>query len=345
MSNSKHDFTKTEIMAGALVLSSVAVLAAFIAVIHGWRPPQEVHTYYANFTNIGGLNVNADVRFGGVIAGRVQAIEPHPENATLIQVALNLQPDIPVNRDSVATVDQVSLTSPSHLEVSTGSVQAPRLVEGDIIAAVTKSGGLVDLPDLSGVIARVERLLDDVLEILGAEEARQLDAQGEREFIKVTRIAAQLNATLEEGVGLVGDVREAVNEQRPNIEAILQQVQDIEHSAKRLVDEIYVVVAENREPIREGIAGAQNLLDDLNVILDGVTDRLDALLASLEMGLDNAAQMSDNTRDMLERNRPVVEDVILDLRDTVRYLKDFSRTLAEQPQSVIRGRTPEGRRN
>jgi hypothetical protein len=34
----------------------------------------------------------------------------------------------------------------------------------------------------------------------------------------------------------------------------------------------------------------------------------------------------------------------LDLRETVRNLKTFARTMADQPQAIIRGRELEGRR-
>jgi hypothetical protein len=50
------------------------------------------------------------------------------------------------------------------------------------------------------------------------------------------------------------------------------------------------------------------------------------------------------TNGTLIDNRPVLEDTLIDLRETVRYLRDFSRTISEEPQSVIRGAGPQGRK-
>ncbi len=80
-------------------------------------------------------------------------------------------------------------------------------------------------------------------------------------------------------------------------------------------------------------------------IIGNVADELETLMEALQGTLNNAEGLSANARDFLESNRPAIEDMLLDLRDTVRYLRTFTRTLSEQPQSIIRGRAPEGRQN
>ena len=180
MPQKKNDFTKQEIMAGLLVLASVAVLAGFVAVITGMRPAEEHRTYFAEFTNTIGLDVGADVRFGGVKAGRVAEIVPNPEDRTSIRVRIELVPGTPVNAESVATIEQLSLTSPKHLDISTGSPDADLLEDQATLKSITKTGGLVEMPDLSGVLGDGEGLLADLRDMLGVQAAKKTaEATGE----------------------------------------------------------------------------------------------------------------------------------------------------------------------
>ncbi|MDP7640160.1 MAG: hypothetical protein QGG73_10680, partial [Candidatus Hydrogenedentes bacterium] len=59
--------------------------------------------------------------------------------------------------------------------------------------------------------------------------------------------------------------------------------------------------------------------------------------------LDNADALSGDARVLLEDSAPALEDIIVDLREVMRNTKEFTRTLADEPQSVIRGKTPTGR--
>ena len=92
----------------------------------------------------------------------------------------------------------------------------------------------------------------------------------------------------------------------------------------------------------KGIAGMSFVFNE-NMHFDFITDRdskvifnqtfkerLDDMADSLQSTLDNAASLSDNAHGLLENSRPAVEDAVLDLRETVRHLKTFARTMAEQ---------------
>jgi phospholipid/cholesterol/gamma-HCH transport system substrate-binding protein len=340
----KYEYTKKEILAGLMVLASAAILIAFVAVIRGYRPQIQVNTYYAKFTNTIGLDKGADVRFGGLKVGRVTAITPDPEDQSQVRVEAGIRPDIPVNEKSIATVEQVSFTAPRHLEISTGEKDAAKLGSGGTVASLTKSGGIVEIPDVSVALKKVEGLLDDVRAFLGVEEAQALEAKGEEKFARLSKITAQVSATLDEGTGLVKDVRGVLDEQRPNINDIVKNLRGIEDSAKKLVDQLNGMLAENRDSLKRILTDVNGITADVGGMVDKVSGELETLMKTLEDTLGNAEGLSANARSFLENNRGALEDMILDLRDTVRYLRAFTRTLSEQPQSIITGKPPEGRK-
>ena len=139
----QHDFTATEIKAGILVLVSLIVLVGFLAAVRGCRPKDDSERlYYAVFSDISGLNRGADVRFGGVLVGRVTAIEPDPDDRASIRVRARVVGHVPVNQGSVATIEQITLTAEKHLEISTGAADEPLHKNGDTLNSSAGGGPL-----------------------------------------------------------------------------------------------------------------------------------------------------------------------------------------------------------
>ncbi|MGC9054671.1 MAG: MlaD family protein, partial [Candidatus Hydrogenedens sp.] len=125
MNSKASEFTKKEIIAGFFILISIVVLVSFILLVRGYRPNAGTKIYYAKFKNTLGLDRGADVRFGGLKIGKVTDIYPDREDPSQVCVKLSISPEIVLNQKCIATVEQVSLTSARHLEISTGEANAP----------------------------------------------------------------------------------------------------------------------------------------------------------------------------------------------------------------------------
>ncbi len=339
----KHDFTGTEIKAGLLVLVSFAMLGVFLAAITGMRPPEETNTFYVKFTDTSGLNRSADVRFGGTKVGKVVEIALDPEDHSKLRVEAQVHKDVPVNKKSEAFITQTTLTSEMHLEITTGEKGAEILQSGGEIEQ--GAGGLFGQAE--GLAQDVGKTIKMVNEILGVDKAKEKEARGEGEMVTVPDLFESLDVALKKGQGLVGDVRDVVAERKGDVEGIMKKVQEVEDSAKKLLDDVNDVLAENRESIQGAVSGVDAIIADAEPIVARVSDlsgKLEELADSLQGTLDNAQSVTGEAGGMVSDNRPVVEDIVLDLRETVRNLKTFSRTMAEQPQAVIRGKSPEGRK-
>lgn len=343
MPEKKHNFTTTEVMAGMLVVASVVTLIGFVVVIQGRRPKEDVKPYHARFANTIGLAPAAVVRFGGVIVGKVTNIQPDDQDQSLIRVDAEVRADVPVNVKSLSTIEQLSLTAERHLEISTGETDAEILPPGSEIETLTKSASFVDMPDVDGVIKRVETLLDDVIEVLGVDEAKDKETKGLEEFTKLTSIVNQVKTALDEGTGAIKDVRATLEENRPNLSAILEKAQGLEDGAKDMIDQLNAMLAENREPLKNSMVEVEALLKDVAAIVDGLADEIEGLVKTLESTLNNAEGLTGSAQQFLNDNRPEMESMLQDLQETLRYLKSFSMTLSQQPQSVLRGKAPDGR--
>jgi len=333
----EHDFTATEIKAGALVLVSVLILVGFVAVVRGCRPRDDTaRIYYAVFTDISGLNQGADVRFGGVRGGRVVAIEPDPENRSRIRVTAEVLGSIPVNEGSMATIEQITLTAEKHLEISTGGAEQALLDSGTTLRSGVSAGWL-DMPGLDEVLARLETLLDGFITLVGVD-TRAAGGATAAEVVDLADLFALLETTLKEGAGVARGVNEVIDDNRAGIQEIVDRLVALEGSATALMVQLNAVVEENRGPMHESFTNLQELTGEMN-------SRVEELAATLQTTLQYLQDVGGNSSDMLDDQRPAIEETILNLQETTRNLKEFSRILADQPDALIRGRGKQGRKD
>jgi phospholipid/cholesterol/gamma-HCH transport system substrate-binding protein len=333
----KSNFTITEIKAGVMVLASVVVLVAFVASIRGCKPrSEEVNRFSADFTSIIGLDLGADVRFGGVEVGKVVAIYPDPGDYSQIHVVFEVPVSIPVNFGSVASIEQVSLTTAKHLEISTGENDQPLHVSGDKIASRTNSGGFIEIPDLEGVITRLESMLDDLIALLGVDRARSLAAETGEQMVDLAAVAASLEKVLESGSSTLDNVDSVITENRDGLRLIVERLAEVEAAANELLVNLNAVVEENREPLNATMVHIEALSEEASRQLEELTESLGVTLQYLQ-------EVSGNTSDLVETQRPTLEQILLNLEETTRNLRKFSQTLADQPNALIRGAKPQGR--
>ena len=330
----QHDFTATEIKAGIMVLASLIILVGFLVSIRGCRPKDDTaKTFYAVFTDISGLNRGADVRFGGVRVGKVTAIEPDPDDRALIRVTAVVEGNVPVNHGSIATIEQVTMTTEKHLEISTGGADQPLHDSGDVLKS-SAGGGLFDVPDLEGVTSRLEKMLDGINTLLGVHG----EDGGDSDTVDLAEVLASLKTTLDEGAEVARGAGAVIDDNRDGIEQIVVRLVDLEKTANELMVQLNEVISENRPSIHQSFDNLEELTGELN-------KRVDELVATLQTTFKYLQDLGGNSSDLLDDQRPTIEEMLLNLQETTRNLKEFSRILADQPDALIRGKGKQGRKN
>lgn len=335
----KRSFTVTEIKAGVFVLAAALTLAGFVALIRGCGlAGEEVKRFSADFGSIHGLNLGAEVRFGGVKAGKVTAIRPDPDNRSRILVGFQVHDEIPVNRDSVATIEQISLTTGMHLEISTGSPDAPLHESGDHLTSRDGGGDLFDVPDVEGVIARLETVLDGLVTLLGVERAQAEAAATGEGVVDLAKVTAALERALTAGTATLENVGETVAENRDGLRELVERLADVTEAADELIVNLNEAVAENRPPLRAATGNLEQLTED-------AVRQLEALTGSLAVTLDYLQSTAGAASALVDDQGPTLEQILINLEAVTRNLRQLSGRLAEQPNALVRGLEPKGRRN
>ena len=102
--------------------------------------------------------------------------------------------------------------------------------------------------------------------------------------------------------------------------------------------QLNAVVAENRGPLHESVGNLQQMTAEMS-------ERVSELGASLQTTLLYLQNLGGNSSDMLDDQRPTIEEILGNLQETTRNLREFSRTLADQPDALVRGKGKQGRKN
>ena len=136
------DYTKMEIVAGVFVVLGLAALGYLSISIGGLRiRPAETYRVSARFSDVGGLKAHASVKIAGVTIGRVESIRLADYYG---QVELAINRNVPLPRDTMASIATTGLLGDSHVALSPGSADA-NLADGDRISHTEPAINITDI--------------------------------------------------------------------------------------------------------------------------------------------------------------------------------------------------------
>lgn len=119
----------------------LVALAAFLGTIYALgaraRLFEARYLIYADFTEVGGLTEGATVRLAGVQIGRVGGVHLPGEPGGKVRVDLDITRQYAdrIRQDSVARIETQGLLGDKVVEITVGTVAAPALKAGEVLAA------------------------------------------------------------------------------------------------------------------------------------------------------------------------------------------------------------------
>lgn len=290
---------------GIFVLISLVLLIGTILAVAGTFSAGGI-THRAYFKSAGGLVPGATVRYGGMKAGRVEAVRVDPQDSTRIEVEFTVARNIPVKTDSVARITSLGALSDNYVEVGTGTKGAPLAPPGSELKSVETIG----IGDLADMIASLEPVAQQVLQNLNQ---RLTELQ-----VTIARVDDVLNDTNRENISKsLGNLNSMLAEDRPKVSATLTNVQTASAKIVPLLDDLKTtmkqanetlahvdsVVVENRQDIRavvvelkQSLVTASALIEGLKNTLDNNTDNIDQIMVNLRITTENVRQLTDELK-------------------------------------------------
>ncbi len=309
-----------ETKVGLLVVCALAILVTTFLYVANVQLTGETHAYRTYFSYIGGLDEGSAVRFGGRKVGTIQSVRPSREDMTRTEVLFALRAEVPVNRESVATIASLNALGQNYLEVLPGSIDAPRIEPGGVVP----SAEALTFSDLTRKVAEVA---DTAVDLMGRIDLKMTlvaddlhdvmvnlkDLSGERNRRNIARMLANSN--------------ELIETQSPKIDRITTQLSET-------LERVENLAAEFRQVART----ADTALAGLDRSVEETREPMKRTLAELEAAMAGARLVLGDARALLLLNEANVAEIVENFRSASEDIEALSADLRQRPWTLIRSR-------
>jgi phospholipid/cholesterol/gamma-HCH transport system substrate-binding protein len=164
---------------GAFVVLCIVGLVVSIMWLAGVQYAQEYSYYMADFKGpVTGLGKGTVTRFNGIEVGRIADLQFNPNDPQAVIVTLQVQPNLNIREDSVASIESQGLTGATYVEISGGTAKSPLLQAkaGEKYPVIrTKQSGLLQLEQSAPeVVAKLNIAASRINDLLNDENRRAL---------------------------------------------------------------------------------------------------------------------------------------------------------------------------
>lgn len=291
------------LVAGIFVL--LLGLAAGVAVWWFTDKREALTTYHLVSTgSVTGLNPQAQVRFRGIAAGKVNSIRIDPDDPRNIIVSIDVRSDLPITHGTRATLGYQGVTGLAFVQLDDrGNDPRPLVSDGDRPARLALEAGLFEqLSDAAlEAVSRFRRVSDDVGSFFDETNLARF-----RNTLQTLESAASgLDRTLGEAPEVIGDLRRMLSEENArHLASALEGLDKLSMRAAPLAEEAQVVLT-----------------------------RLDEVLGTL------GAVASATGDSFLDTTLPRLNDLLAELTDTSARLGRLIDEVDAAPQMLITGRS------
>jgi phospholipid/cholesterol/gamma-HCH transport system substrate-binding protein len=230
----------------------------------------EEFAYYRTFFSgsVTGLGNGTLVRYNGIQVGRVSKVDFDPDNPKRVIVTLEINPDLPIHTDSVATIASEGLTGGTYVEIDGGmqnSPVLPHVLFGDYPVIKSKPSTLQELEQSAPqLVAKLNGIADRLNDVLSPKN-RQAISQTLSNLRDVTGVFVNDSADFTATLKNLRTASVGINTDLGDLHTVLQGAKGTTQKLDKLSDDV------------DKLAGnVGKLSDDLDTQVNGA--RFDQLM-------------------------------------------------------------------
>ena len=260
---------------GAFVLACVIGLVVTILWLAGIQYSQEYAYYQAFFKGpVTGLSKGTSTRYNGIEVGRITNLEFDPNDPQRVIVTMQVQPNLNIREDSVASIESQGFTGGTFVEITGGTAKSPLLVaHGDQrypVIRTRQSTFAVLQQSAPEVVAKLSVAASRLNDLLSDENRRSIThilANLDETTQVIARRSADIDATVANANKAMANLNEATNGLRPTLEHVDLTVQK------------YGKVADDADAFitGEGLAQFSDLVGEMRRLVANLTQLSDQI--------------------------------------------------------------------
>ena len=213
---------------GAFVLACVIGLVVTIMWLAGVQYSQEYAYYQAYFKgSVTGLGKGTVTRYNGIEVGRITDLAFDPNDPQRVIVTMQVQPNLNIREDSVASIESQGFTGATFVEIAGGTAQSPLLVARDdqrYPVIRTKQSTFAELQQSAPeVVAKLNVAVSRLNDLLSDDNRRSVShilANLDETSQVIARRSADIDATIANANKAMASLNQASNDLRPTLEHV-----------------------------------------------------------------------------------------------------------------------------
>ena len=307
------------------LISSATILLLFLFYIAGRNVLKPREIYFVEFPgSVSGLRSGDVVKYGGINVGRVEKISVSPDDLGVIVVKISVERDkIPnvIREDTEARLHTIGITGLKYVELMAGSQDSPVLpVNSRIKYSPTF---LSEIDERAEVLAnKVERLVENLTELTGRENSRQLN--------RVLSTGSNFVTTAD---AMLKDNRKQIDNTFRNLAATTESLAGAAEELREAMDSINGMITDGK---------LSSTLSDLHRTALAMRQQFEGPLPDLVANLNSMAGNIDTTFTHVDRtvlqSRKNILDAVQNLEETLLNVRQATELIREDPSILIRGR-------
>ena len=293
---------------GLFMLLALVVLGVFIVKIEeipiGSRSGR--HRVQAVFPSVAGLDEKSPVRIAGVRVGIVEKIALDGDRAL---VTLALDPGVTLHQGAHAEVTSLGMLGDKYIELYPGSLDAPALAPGSVLAGTSPIAFDRVLKTASDVGGDLQAVTASLRRSLGGDEGQR----------RLDEILENIRALTADTRALVAANREDVDATIANFrsfsETLRTELPKLADKLNALASNVDTVVAENRGNLSDSLENIKELSARLRVS----ADNLNEITGKINRGEGSIGKLvnDEETVENLNSTLKSVEGGIASLKNTI----------------------------
>ena len=202
----------------------------FVVLLAGNKFSKDYDLYDIVFQGpVRGLAQGGEVHFNGIKVGEVTKISLDPHNPQLVVARARVTSDVPIRKDSFATLEPQGITGVNYIQIAAGTATKPLLKdtvpEGEVPRMSSQKDALSDLLAGGGfVLQRAVDALDRVNRLLSDENIKTVGAM-------LSDVQAT-TAELRERKSIIADAQKTLQ----STDQAMQQIRELAKSSNGLVN-------------------------------------------------------------------------------------------------------------
>ena len=260
---------------GAFVLICIVGLVVSIMWLAGAQYSQEYAYYQAFFRgSVTGLGKGTVTRYNGIEVGRITNLEFDPNDPRRVIVTMQVQPNLNIREDSVASIESQGFTGGAFVEITGGTAKSPLLVahgEQRYPVIRTKPSTFAELQQSAPeVVAKLNVAVSRLNDLLGDNNRRSIShilANLDETTQVIARRSADIDATIANANKAMANLNDATNGLRPTLEHVDLTIQK------------YGKVADDADSFinGEGLAQFSDLIREMRRLVANLTQLSDQI--------------------------------------------------------------------